>query len=456
MLDPTRDWQPRLRAAVAIALVAIVLATALTYSRALGRGKSAFVRWQPQILAMFEGADVYVASDRPAYPNPPLMGVLLYPLAALPVEAGAWLLFALKVVLAALAVAFALEAVAPRGPPLPAPWAIAGIALSLRPILSDLQHGNVNILIFFLLMAGLRALQQGRDTAAGLWVALATALKVTPALHLAYFVWKRWWRACAAFAASAVVFTLLPGVALGFDRLAQLLAGFYGAMLEPYSVEGVVLHTEESNQSLGAVLHRYLTDQASIELRSGNAAFNVVSLDLDTVQWILRGLAVALVVALGVVCRAPGSTRDLRIASEYALVLIAMLAISPRSWKHHYVVMALPYLCVMAWAVRPGWRGWQRPLVAVIAASQLFVLSTSRDFAKLAWFVDEAHKWAQGLGAYLVSAVVVMVALAAALLEAVRRSAGRSPRDPCWSASRQGDGAEHLHEEADGADPWGY
>jgi hypothetical protein len=288
----------------------------------------------------------------------------------------------------------------------------------------------VNILIFFLLMAGLRALQQGRDTAAGLWVALATALKVTPALLLAYFVWKRWWRACAAFAASAVVFTLLPGVALGFDRLTQLLAGFYGAMLEPYSVEGVVLHTEESNQSLGAVLHRYLTDQASIELRSGNAAFNVVSLDLDTVQWIVRGLAVALVVALGVVCRAPGSTRDLRIASEYALVLIAMLAISPRTWKHHYVVMALPYLCVMAWAVRPGWRGWQRPLVAVIAASQLFVLSTSRDFAKLAWFVDEAHKWAQGLGAYLLSAVVVMVALAAALLEAVRRSAGRSPRDP--------------------------
>lgn len=421
MLRLIRDWPPRLHAATAIALVAIAVATAITTHRKLADDKTAFVRWRPQILALMQGENVYVATDRPAYPNPPVMALLLYPLAVLPVEAGAWLLFALKLVLAAFAVAFALEAVAPRGPPLAAPWAIAGIALSLRPILSDLQHGNVNIFVLFAVMAGLRALQRDRDVAAGLWVALATAFKVTPALLVVYFAWKRWWRACAAFGVGLVAFTWLPGFAIGFGRLADLLLAYHGAMLEPYAEDGAVLHTEESNQSLGAVLHRYLTDAPSIELDTGHAAFNLVSLELATAEWVVRAASLALLAGVALASRAPGSPRRLRIASEYALVLIAMLAISPRTWKHHYVVMALPYVCALAWAVRPGWQDWRRRLLGAVVVSQLLVLSTSRDVAKLAWFVDDAHKWTQGLGAYLFSALVVMGALAAVLVAARRR-----------------------------------
>jgi hypothetical protein len=419
----TRHWHPRLRAAVAIALLAIAAATMITFHRKLADGKTAFVRWRPQILALMAGEDVYTVRGEP-YPNPPLMAVLLYPLAALPVEAGSWLLFALKMLLAALAVAFALDAVAPRGPPLAAPWAIAAIAVSLRPILSDLQHGNVNILILFTVMAGLRALQRERDVSAGLWVALATALKITPGLLVVYFAWKRWWRACAAFGIGTVALTLLPGFALGFERLADLLLAYYTAMLHPFVADAAVIATEESNQSLGAVLHRYLTDAPAIEIDSRYVGFNLVSLDLASAEWIVRATSLALLAALALVCRAPGHTRDLRIASEYALVLIAMLVISPRSWKHHYVVMALPYACVLAWAVRPGWRDCRRRLFGAIAASQLLVVSTSRDVAKLAWFADDAHKWAQGLGFYLLSALVVLVALAAVLVAAGRRGSG--------------------------------
>jgi hypothetical protein len=254
-------------------------------------------------------------------------------------------------------------------------------------------------------------------------VALAAALKLTPGLLLAYLAWKRWWRACAASAVGLAAFTLLPGFALGFQRLGELLWQYYGAMIAPFAVEGAVLHTEESNQSLGAVLHRLLTDQQSIDLDSGHVGFNPVSLDVETAEWIVRVVSLALLAALAGVCRAPGSPRGLRIATEYALVLIAMLAISPRSWKHHYVVMALPYACALAWATLPGWRDWRRRLLAAVVASQILVLSTSRDVAKLAWFADDAHKWTQGFGAFLLSALVVMAALAAGLVAARRRVA---------------------------------
>lgn len=416
-------WDPRLRVALAAALGLVVVGVAWTYERRLDEGRSAFVRWHPQVRELLAGEDVY---RRYEYPNPPLMGLLLSPLTSLPVAVGAWLLFALKVALAALAVAWCIEAVAPRGPPLAAPWAVAGIAVSLRPILSDLQHGNVNILIFFLLVAALRALQRDRDATAGALVGLAAALKITPALLLPYFAYKRWWRACAAFVGAAVVLSLLPALALGFEHTLALLVSYYDVMLEPFAREGAITQGLAANQSLGAVLQRYLTDIPSLRLDSGRLRFNPVSLDVETVRMILRAVGVALLAALAWVCRSPG--RGLRSATEYALVLIAMLLVSPRSWKHHYVVMALPYLCLLAWAARAETR-WRRGLLATLVVSQLLVLSTSRDVAKVALLVgvEQGHHWAQALGAYLFSAVVVAVALAAVL---VARRAGSRARAP--------------------------
>ena len=68
------------------------------------------------------------------------------------------------------------------------------VVLSLRTILSDLTHGNVNLLILFLVVTGLAAFRRGRDMIAGILLALAIACKVTPALFIPYFLWKRAWR----------------------------------------------------------------------------------------------------------------------------------------------------------------------------------------------------------------------------------------------------------------------
>src|SRR5205823_9373555 len=150
--------------------------------------RSAILRWREQLLLLDGGENIYATHN---YPNPPIMALLLRPLADLPPLAGALVWYYLKVGMAVAALAMTFRLVEEPGRPFPA-WAKAlTVLLSLRPILGDLSHGNVNLFILFLVVAALYAFHRGRDWTAGLALALAIACKITPALFVPYFLWKR-------------------------------------------------------------------------------------------------------------------------------------------------------------------------------------------------------------------------------------------------------------------------
>jgi uncharacterized membrane protein len=124
------------------------------------------------------------------------MALLLSPLGATQNPlAGALVWFYLKIGMTLLALGWVFRLVESEEAPFPA-WAKGlTVLLSLRPIMSDLIHGNVNLFILFLVIAALFAYHRGRPFVSGLVVALAIACKVTPALFIPYFLWKRQWKA---------------------------------------------------------------------------------------------------------------------------------------------------------------------------------------------------------------------------------------------------------------------
>jgi alpha-1,2-mannosyltransferase len=189
---------PRLgRRLFVLALLLLFAGLSVKYSLKVLQDRSAFRRWQPQLLDLDKGVDISQAYN---YPNPPVMAVLLEPLAKLPPLAGALTWFYLKVGMALLALHWVFGLVEEPGRPFP-PWARAlGVLLSLKPVVDDLNHGNVNLLILFLVVAALTLYSRRRDFLAGVVLALAVACKVTPALFLPYLVWKRAWRALAGCA----------------------------------------------------------------------------------------------------------------------------------------------------------------------------------------------------------------------------------------------------------------
>jgi hypothetical protein len=335
---------------------------------------------------------------------------------------GALVWFYLKVAMTLAAFAWVFRLVETPERPFP-PWAkAAAILLSIRPIMGDLQHGNINLFILFLVVAGLYAFRRGWDLSAGLLLALGITCKVTPALFVPYLLWKRAWKALAGCALGLVLFLwVIPGCFLGMARNAQFLESWYEGMVKPFVVDGQVT-TEHQNQSLPGLVYRLTTASASFikyvdDKPVGTQFNNFWDLDPDAARWIVKG-CMALFAGLVVwTCRTPTTPRQgWRLAAEYSLVVLGMLLFSERTWKHHCVTLVLPFSVIVYYLAAGRPTGAMRYyMIGTLAAVMLVMASTSTSLLADA-------KSAQVYGAY-VWANLLLVAALALLLKTGREGA---------------------------------
>lgn len=402
-----------------IVAIAVVVA-AIDYGFKAAGSASAIVRWRGLIELLVQGKNVY---NEPgvdgSFPNPPLAAILLRPLTLLPPVPSALLWFAIKLAMAAVALHWSVRLATGDAFRLSTLATAALILLVARPLLSDLDHGNINIVILFIVTAALWAFGCGRDGAAGLAIGLATALKVTPALFIPYFAYKRQWRVVAAALGGLALFLVIaPALVLGFDRNLWLLRSWCGAMIWPYVIEGQV-ETIQANQSLAGLVMRLVTDSPAIEWAGGaTERANLLSLDRSAVLVFIKTSFLAILGVVAWLARTPTTDRrDWRLACEYSLVFIAMLLVSERSWKHHFVTMALPYAVLVAYCGRATCPTQRRRLVwAALAVAFVLMASTSSELG--GWLADGVgHKYAQAYGAFTGSAIVAFVAVASLLVQ---------------------------------------
>ncbi|HYN92417.1 MAG TPA: glycosyltransferase 87 family protein [Pilimelia sp.] len=290
------------------------------------------------------GGELYafIAPDTTlGFTYPPFAALVMLPMAALSAELAGWVnvvasLGALAVVLAALLVPLAERAGWSR-------WFTVAMALplaaALEPVRETLGYGQVNLLLFALVMADMVALRwrarggarPGRRYAswwarlwfsgawAGVGIGLATAIKLTPALFIVYLVVTRQWRAV----------TTAVGTALGVTAGAFLLAGhesasYFGGVL--WDTERVGVADMTPNQSLAGLLAR-LYDSA----------------ETPGLMWLAFSL---LVVALGL-SRASTAHAEGDELTAFTLVGLTANVVSPISWSHH-LVFVLPAILVLA------------------------------------------------------------------------------------------------------------
>ena len=411
-----------------VALLFVFLAVSMQYTiKAVGGNRSAVIRWQEALRKLKDGEDIY---SKYVHPNSPTMAVLLLPFAYLPPLVAGLGWFYSKVILTLLTMHWVFRLVESPGRPFP-DWA-KGLAafLSLGPIIGDLSHGNVNLFILFLIVAALFTLHTGRALWAGVILALAITCKVTPALFVPYFLWKRQWKMLAGCAAGMPLFLfVLPGLVLGMGENAERVGSWANQMLRPFVVEGKVFYSEHNNQSLPGVASRLLTQSPSFSTYRENvyvplAYHNLLSLPPGVVPWLRNILAAGFVVVVIWACRTPArSSQNWRLAAEYSLIVLGMLFFSERTWKHHCVTLLLPFAvlvyCLAASSSRapPRWY-----LVATLSAAALLIASTSTGI----WSpLDRVGELAQVYGAYVWAYVV----LAAAVVVLLRR------RDPSFASS---------------------
>ena len=191
-----------------------------------------------------------------------------------------------------------------------AAWlALAAVAV---PLQTTFEYLNLNALLVALLLLAMT--EVGRPTRAALWIGLMSAVKVFPGVLLAYFAWRRQWRAAAlgggvALAATGVAAAIPWGPVAGLATLQRWLALGVAAVPEMHG----------RSQSLPALL-----------FRAG------VPLPWQTVLEL--ALIVLVLVLVGRRGEDPGAA--------LAIVMVLAVFCSPVAHQHYYL-LAYPAWCVL-------------------------------------------------------------------------------------------------------------
>jgi alpha-1,2-mannosyltransferase len=206
---------------------------------------------------------------------------------------------------------------------------VAAVAL---PLQTNFEHLNMNPLLLALVVAAAADLREGRETRAGVWVGLATALKLFPGLLLAYLAFRRRWRGVAvggAVAAVATAAALLPyGVGGGLDVLGDWL----------HIVRQGGWAVAPGNQSIAALVTR---------LGGGRE----VTLAVDLL--VLAAAALAL----------QRTTAERDTVGEVGLVALLAVLVSPIAWWHYYVLLFPVWLTALTRYPPMDRRIWSGALV---------------------------------------------------------------------------------------------
>lgn len=98
---------------------------------------------------------------------------------------------------------------------------LAGMALLtalmfFSPIRNNIRNGQVNPIVLFAMVCAADQLARGREPRAALALGAAIAVKLIPAVALAWFVPRGRWRGLILSAAAAIVLCVAPAAVLGF------------------------------------------------------------------------------------------------------------------------------------------------------------------------------------------------------------------------------------------------
>jgi alpha-1,2-mannosyltransferase len=229
----------------------------------------------------------------------------------------------------------------------------ATFLFSLKFILSVLENQSYDALVFVFVAAGIMLLLERRDLFAGISLALAAALKMTPLIFLPYLVFKRRYAGAVVMTIVFVALSLLP------DLLFSPVGSFAHFRMWVDQVGGAALlerinGPQQSVQTLHVFWHGSNPNNYSLRALAGwfiddytdNGKFRVLLYAI---------YAAYLAVIAAVMWRRRGDNAS--VPSDGALLVISMLMLSPMTSRSHCIVLMLPYAVLAAiWIKEPASR----------------------------------------------------------------------------------------------------
>jgi alpha-1,2-mannosyltransferase len=275
------------------------------------------------------------------------------------------------------------------------------ILLCLKFILDLLINQAYEAPALAIMVWGIWALMAGREAAGGFGLAVAAGVRATPLIFLPYLVLKRRWRAALVFVQVFAIVSVLPDI-VDFLRGGHI--AYFKDWVLQVATPGVkpgpsvspelwdIWHGDNvNNQSLRGLIDRFVHDPLFGLKPSG------------ILLLVYGGFAAVLAVLLLISPRDKGYA-----AIDGAVLLIAMLALSPMTSRYHYIFL-LPADALVVAAVIMDRR--MRVLGSVVLALSFLLLAGLANNLTPHWLQDAAYYY----GFMIYGAMLMYVALAAML-----------------------------------------
>ncbi len=209
------------------------------------------------------------------------------------------------------------------------------ILMSLRFLLSVVQRVQSDCLVLFFLSLFIFMLFRKKETLAGISLASAAMVKLTPLIFLPYLLLKKRIKAAVAFGFSILFYLLAPSLYVGQIKNLDYLKNCL--LVQKTNPPDYILWYK--NQSLLSCLLRFLTKNSQVGI-----------LNLDPVQvFIIFIILAAILFSLIFIFRRKNRVDQSGFSYlvEVSLVLICMILFSPLAWKHTFVHLIIPHLVLL-------------------------------------------------------------------------------------------------------------
>jgi hypothetical protein len=220
-------------------------------------------------------------------------------------------------------------------------------------MLNDLDDGGPHLMLLGILTGGLYAIWVGRAWLGAALVGFGIVLKITPALFVLLFLWKRQWRVALYTVAATLLWIVLPVLYMGptgwWDHHTEWTRNAVLSVLDR-QVEGRQENElQKANLSLRHTMLRYLvTYPPTHRLRQVDPGYQpVLDLPSPVANTIVGVAAASLLGMFAWFSRRPfQGPGDSEWAQDCAATFMLALLFSPITWDQHLVWM-VPAACVV-------------------------------------------------------------------------------------------------------------
>ncbi|MFM2032669.1 MAG: hypothetical protein RLZZ297_1434 [Chloroflexota bacterium] len=205
-------------------------------------------------------------------------------------------------------------------PPLRWGLLVVTTVLAFRPVLDTIANGQIDIILLACLLAAYTLVRRRFPFAAGVFIALATMLKIYPVLIVAFFVMKKEWR--------AVIGTLCGLVAI--NALAVLLMGWEPHRQYVFDVLPRIGGTTSwiENQTIAGFLARLVDTPFAAHVL------------VQTPVYLAAMLVSTLVIAVVCLIALRSYPRDSTVSAlQYGMFVVVLVCAVPAAWVHYQTVL---------------------------------------------------------------------------------------------------------------------